>query len=277
MEKNILSHRKWIARQFVFEGLLQELDSHFKRMDVSYMPIKGAYLIVMCLAEHIYSRRMLDIDILVRPEDFETVCDYFARCEKATFHEDLWEFEQPFYYRFNGLSIHVEIHKMINRPERFYLPTEELYARSVLKGDVLRVPGREDALLIAMCHALVHLGYYFHMDVFKDMAAITSCGDFKWDRFWKGAKKTGIKRFIEFLFLLHPDKKLLSEARCGYRRSLKAWKWLYEHVYASLPPLGKRVLFELPFARQPIKLIWQSVREKGGTSRRHASSAKTIL
>ncbi|MFP4418698.1 MAG: nucleotidyltransferase family protein [Chitinispirillaceae bacterium] len=262
MNPEISFQKRWIARQFLFEGLLQELDAHFCRMGIAYMPIKGAYLICAGLAEKIRVRRMIDIDILVHPDSFDAVNRYFCRCEKARLHEDKWRFEQPFYYRYRGMSVHVEIHRMVNRPERFFLPAEYLFERSISSGKYLRLPRREDALLIACCHTLAHLGYYLHEDVFKDMLAIGECTDFDWDEFWEGAKKTGIRPFIEFLFLLHPNERLKVSASRSYGVFPGMWAAMFEKTYHKLPCWGRRMLFELPFVRQPLRLMWQSMRDR---------------
>lgn len=261
MNPEIELQKKWIAKQFLFEGVLEELDAHFCDMGIEYMPIKGAYLIHAGLAGKIAFRRMLDIDLLVRPQDFETVVRYFSGCDKARLHEDKWRFEQPFFYRYSGISVHVEIHNMINRPERFILPAQYLFARSVKRGKFLRMPIAEDALLVACCHALVHLGYYLHEDVFKDISVISECRGFRWDEFWKGADQTGILPFIEFLFSLHPDMGASRSDRPGYGVFPRLWAKVFKHFYAIAPSWAKRLLFELPFVRRPLGLMIQSIRE----------------
>ena len=68
----------WVFKQFLYEDVLRDLDDHFQRLNIDYMPIKGAYLICAGLAQRIRSRTMVDIDILVREGDFNAVISYFS-------------------------------------------------------------------------------------------------------------------------------------------------------------------------------------------------------
>ncbi len=74
---DITPARQWVLNQIFYEEALKEIDEHFQKMQMSYMPIKGAYLICTGLAEKMENRFISDIDILVREKDMAEVSDYF--------------------------------------------------------------------------------------------------------------------------------------------------------------------------------------------------------
>jgi len=41
-EKKVDTDTAWVFKQFLFEEVLCDLDNHFQRLNVDYMPIKGA-------------------------------------------------------------------------------------------------------------------------------------------------------------------------------------------------------------------------------------------
>jgi hypothetical protein len=259
-------HKRWVVKQILYRDLLAELDSHFVAMGVDYMPVKGAYLILAGLAGQIEAREMLDVDIIVAEHDFVRVRDHFAACGRAELFVDEWYFEQPLMYTLGRQRLMVEIHYLLNRPERFRLPTEALFERSLQTGIRLRLPCPEDALAIAVCHGLVHIAWSgFRDEVFNDVAVIASVPDFSWERFNRIMAVTGITRFMHFFFLVQERK--LRRSTYPYLRRLLLLRMLaalFCTCYGRLPYFVQRLLFEIPFVREPRALIAASGREKRG-------------
>jgi hypothetical protein len=251
-------HKRWVVKQILYRDLLTELDGHFTNMDVRYMPIKGAYLILAGLAERIDAREMLDVDILVDRENFDAVCDYFARCPNTTVEDDPWYFERTVWYHLGSQRLRVEIHYLLNRPERFILPPQELFARGLQKGTFLWLPGPEDALAIAVCHALVHIAWSgLREAVFDDVSVLARMPDFAWPRFETIMAQTGIMRFRRFLFLLLERKRGLWLP--GLEKRIPFWMKLLAGIfmrrYGRMPVWLQRLLFEIPFVRDPWRMI----------------------
>jgi hypothetical protein len=247
---------QWQLKQFLYAEVLRELDEHFAAMKVRYMPIKGAYLILSGLAEKIPARKMVDIDILVEKENFSKAVDYFARCPRARLHHDEWYFEQPFYYSFAGGEVHVELHFLLNRPERFKLETERLFAEGERKGEWLWLPSAEWAMVITVCHALVHIAYYLDQSVFDDIRVMSAVPALRWERFWPLAASTGIRPFFYFLFSLADVGAPVVERGRRKEELLAAMLVvLYRNgLYHRLPSRLRRLFCELPFARKPLRL-----------------------
>jgi hypothetical protein len=160
----------------------------------------------------------------------------------------------------------VEIHSLLNRPERFILPPKELFERGVRKGDFLWLPSTEDALAITVCHSLVHIAWSgFRDEVFNDVAVIASVPGFSWERFDMIVAFSGITRFMHFFFLLQV-RKLRRSTYPRVRRPLllRMLAALFCACYGRLPYFVQRLLFEIPFVRDPWALITTSGREKRG-------------
>jgi hypothetical protein len=263
-------HKRWVVKQMLYRELLAELDRHFKAMAVTYLPVKGAYLILAGLAEKIDSREMLDVDIIVSAKDFGRVRDYFAVCGQATLETDGWYFEQRVWYCLAGQRFLVEIHFLLNRPERFRLPTAELFARSLQKGDRLRLPSPEDGLAIAVCHGLVHIAWSgLRPGIFDDIAVIAGQSGFSWERFEAIMAGTGISRFMHFLFLLYERQR----GPCPYPRlkrpfGLRLLAVLFGARYGRMPMALQRLLFEIPFVADPWGMM--------GVHRKEARRRKSV-
>jgi len=257
MNQNISPERQWKYQQVFYAEILKDLDLHFFALKVHYMPIKGAYLIFSGLAEKISCRRMDDIDILVKREDFDKVCDYFTNLPQVTVLKNKMYFEKIFVYSLGSIHCHFEIHWLINYPERFNLPTDALFMRASLqKEGYCLCPSHEDALLILLCHAFTHIGFEFRETLFEEISLVSGQKGFQWDLFWKYAHTTGIELFIKLLLSCFS-----MDAACNHvapksnviiflLRPLLSVK-----RYAHLPHLVKRLLFEIPFARNPWRLI----------------------
>jgi hypothetical protein len=245
--------KDWLLKQLLYKGVLAELHDHFVAMNVNYMPIKGAYLILSGIAETIPQRRMADIDILLTKKDFDSAMEYFGKCKKALLRKDEWAFEQPFTYTFGAYKINVELHYLLNRPERFLLTPEELFERGTELKPGLFIPSKEDGLFITIAHSLVHIAFLFREEsVLGDIKAISSLVEFDWEKFWRIVEKAGIKDFVAGVLLLYnkkcDGKIVIKKIRIGVKARWLAW-WLRDNRWEKMPILGRRVLLEVLFVR----------------------------
>jgi hypothetical protein len=246
--------------------VLRELDDHFQRLNIDYMPIKGAYLICAGLAKQIKSRTMSDIDILVREKDFDAVVSYFRLIPDVIIAEGSWPinkkgwpFEVTFLFLFKGRVVHIDFHKLINLRQRFILSTEELFVRGIKQGHRI-LPSIEDALIICLCHGFVHSGHVFSDDVFNDIYLLANVS-INWEVFWAIAKSTGIVAFIYYI--------LQGMEKRGHIRLIsvpkKTMKFFYadllllttgNRVYPGMPLNLRRLFIEFPLCRNPFGLVW---------------------
>ncbi len=258
------AERNWAFRQLFYGEVLQELDAHFEKMSVLYMPIKGAYLICAGHAEKMRTRRMDDIDILVMPQDFERVCDYFLKLPNVKSLRDYWEFEKVLAYRISGRDCHVEIHFLINYPARFMLPTEELFERAAKSSGQRMMSSPEDALLICICHAFVHIGFELRETLFEELALLISQKGFRWDRFWDIGETTGAAGFAYLILKMCEGKYPVSiEYRRKYPYANVLSKLLRGHgLYDALPKWSRRLFIEAMFSRNPLQLLMLHLAKK---------------
>ena len=272
IEKNSPT-KNWKLLQLVTGEILKEFDLHFSNLNINYMPIKGAFLINSGLSEKIVCRRMDDIDILVLQKDFDRVCAYFSSLPQVVFVKHKWYFEQEFFYSWGNYKSYVEIHWLLNYPERFLLPTEDLFrrAKAFSNSPALR-PSHEDSLLLLLCHAHVHIGFELRETIREEIALLSGQEGFSWDKFWKYAHPTGIELFIKLL-LSH----FSMDAACNHAAPKGKFiifllrPLLSAKRYAHLPQLVKRLLFEIPFARKPWRLILNKM-----ILSRHGSNATSV-
>jgi hypothetical protein len=200
--------RNWIFRQLLYSNALDHLDELFQSFRIRYMPIKGACLIRSGLASAIDSRTMVDIDLLVKPCDFETIVrNLSAHPLFEPGPPDPWFFEQPFTFTNGEHTIKLELHYQLNREERFHLPTEELFRRGREQSTVCFLPSPEDALIIHICHTLVHSGYGLAKTTYEEIGVLCSESGFKWKRFFPILKSTGIEPYGFALLRMYREKK----------------------------------------------------------------------
>lgn len=246
----------WKTTQLIYDSVLDRLDTHFCKLGINYMPIKGAFLILSGLSTKISSRKMRDIDILVSREDFGRVIQYFdslPNTKKATAY---WEFEQPFIYQDLSHSVYLEIHHLINAPARFLLPAEDLFSRGIQFKKHCFLPDPVDSMLIHVCHHLLHIYDNFEISFFNEIAILEKQNDFDWSEFWRRAQKTGIKPFIWFLITMY--SKIT-----GNKIDIPAWGTLYSKTISkldfnwlsALKPFQRKFLLEIPFVRNPLWLF----------------------
>jgi hypothetical protein len=257
MDPQIASEKNWKYLQIFYGEVLREIDIHFASLDVAYMPIKGAYLICSGLAEKIPYRRMDDIDILVKEDDFEKVCEYFSKLPNVKFFKHKWYFEKEFSYSLGAVECHLEIHWLLNFPARFILSPSTIFTRAIHQNSSIRLlPCPEDALLILVCHAFVHIAFELRETLFEEIFLLSSQKGFSWETFWEYAHSTGIERFIRLLlwrYCIEKSTNIKAPRHIGFTALLRPFiskKW-----YARLPFLVRKALFEIPFARNPWWLI----------------------
>lgn len=194
--------KKWALTQIFYQDVLNEIDTHFHNLNIKYMPIKGAYLICSGLAEKMKDRRISDIDILIQGKDMQKSSDYFINLEntelKVYYKDNYRPTETIFYYLLGGVKICIEIHSLLNYPERFILPTSELFTRSIDTNDVMHLPSPEDGLLIFLCHLQSHISFEFRENNMEEINIIASQNGFNWKTFWSRCPSTGIEAFIYF-------------------------------------------------------------------------------
>jgi hypothetical protein len=264
-EKNVPVDTAWVFKQFIFEDVLRELDDHFQRLNIDYMPIKGAYLICAGLAKQIRSRTMSDIDILVRERDFDAVVSYFRSIPNVTIAEGSWpvnkkgsRFEVAFYMPFKEQVAMVDIHRSINLRQRFILPPEMLFARGIKQGH-RTLPCAEDALVICLCHGLSHAGHFFSDVLFDDVPLLANTS-INWEKFWKIANSTGIVGFVYYVLKKIEKKGMILPMRIPKKTNNFTYASILlalsgDRDLSALPPILRRLLIELPFCLDPLGLL----------------------
>lgn len=251
----------WKIRRIVYEDVLQSLDSIFESLEIKYMPIKGAYLICSGFADRINSRQMLDLDILVEEKRFHEIIDLLDKHPLFTKgKEDPWYFEYPFFYRNGNHSVRIELHYLLNRPERFRLPNEDLFCRSVKQTNVRYLPCPEDALLILICHSMIHLADGLAKTFFDEIEILAEREGFSWEKFNYLLKSSGVAPFGYFMLKLCSREK-----NRDYTRLVKNYRWV-DILWGNCEPLKRtdginrikrRFCVELPFAARPGVLLYE--------------------
>jgi hypothetical protein len=269
----ISAEKSWALQQLLYAEVLRRLDTLFTELSIKYMPIKGAYLIARGLAAAMPSRKMADIDILLLPMNFAQASDYFRHLDCVRVSENYWPFETSFFFRLGSNNAYVELHSQLNFPQRFLLPATDLFARALPAGGQRVLPSAEDALLILICHALVHIAVEFRETVFPEISCLCGQEDFSWERFWKLAEGTGIKGFIGCVLSRYAQETgahmIVPEVSAASAYSKFSGLLLKREVYGAMPALLRKLLLEIPFVRDPLWLIWhKAVRNAGRTGYR---------
>jgi hypothetical protein len=258
---NPADRRSWQYKQVLFAEILDELNVHFQTLHAPYMPIKGAYLICSGLAEQMPYRTMGDIDILVGKNDFEAVCEYFSKITQARFLENKWYFEKTFMYSMGDFHCLLEIHWLLNFPARFNLSTEQLFGRGRASAQFRILPTPEDALVVLLCHTLVHVAYEIRATLFEEITLISGQRDFCWETFWILAAPTGIMPFFCFILSCYKDETRLSTI---FLPKTPLYPFILTHIIgmrrvARLPVFLRRIVMELPFVKKPLGLARQKI------------------
>ena len=256
--------KKWALTQIFYQGVLNEIGTHFHNLNIKYMPIKGAYLICSGLAEKFKDRHISDIDILVQEKDMQKSSDYFASLEntemKVYYKYNYRQTETVFNYSKGDIKICVEIHSQLNFPERFVLPTPELFARSITANDVMHLPSPEDGLLVFLCHLQSHISFEFRESNMEEINIIASQNGFNWKTFWSRCPTTGIEAFIYFIIKLYQKKyPAIIAPSHRYLYSDLLVGIFNEKLYKNMPHWSRRLFLELPFVRKPIWLLFNKL------------------
>jgi hypothetical protein len=249
---SITKTKNWTYLQVIYSTAIEELNKDFSYLSINFMPIKGAYLIATGLAEHIKTREMLDIDILVHPQDFNRVVNYFFSHSKAIPVQNYWPFEFSFLYNLGKAFIYVELHNQINYPERFILPPADLFLRAIKTNNFMVLPSPEDALLIVLCHTLVHIPFEINKTLFDEIYLISNQNNFCWQKFLTLTKNTKISQFIFMILFMYSKKKNLKLPFINISAFSRLILFmLNKNIFYSLPFLIRRILIDIPFTAKP--------------------------
>lgn len=255
--------REWAIRQVIFSQVLDEIGQFLAGLGIRYMPIKGGNLIATGLAEHIPQRPMGDLDILVDKHNYDRAVKHLGQLEKVQLSSSGWDFERPMYYTVGEAPIPVEICYQLNRPERFHLPTEELFERGKRVSEYFFLPSPEEALLITICHVLVDIGFRFLYYTFDDVDQIISQEAFSWDRFEQRARETGVERFIRVYLGIY------RAARGNRQLPFHTPRWAalltqerIRGLYRGTPVWLRRGLLEAAFVGSPLRLVIAGIAAK---------------
>jgi hypothetical protein len=263
--------KQWVLQQMVFGAALEDLEKEFAALSVRFMPIKGAYLIAAGLAERMRARKMLDLDLLLLPEDFEKATRHFSHHPHTRPDRNYWPFEMSFTYETAGAAVYVELHRRLNYPQRFLLPAHDLFSRGTNTGIAQVIPCPEDALLILVCHSLVHIAYEMRGTIFEEVSLISGQTGFSWGRFWELAGSTGIVEYAGMLLARYAKvcKRDIPLPKPGLRARVLS-PMIRPGVYRRLPVMVRKVMLEMAFVRDRWGLI------KGKFARDRALSLRLL-
>jgi hypothetical protein len=252
--------KQWTLQQIIYADALKEIDAHFSTLGVPYMPVKGAYLICSGLASQLRQREMKDIDILVGETSMRQVSNYFARLNKTVLQEYFTENYRPtetsLLYNIDNTVIQLELHSSLNFPERFLLPERDLFSRALPANGYRRLPSPEDALLIFLCHLQSHMPFEFRASTFDEIGVLSSANGFDWDRFRSRCPSTGMEAFIYFILRAYArERRVLVPVPGNHPYAGLLARWFTPVRYAALPGWARRILFDIPFVRNPGWLI----------------------
>jgi len=258
----------WKIRQVVFGQVLDELTALFAARGFSFMPIKGAYLIMSGIAASIPQRRIRDIDLLLPPGRFDEICEWFETLKNVSPAENYWDFERSFIYKTGGADVYLELHRQINFPARFLLPAEDLFSRGVSVNTSVIFPDPADALLIHICHMLPHVVDGFSIQALEEIERYVSPDAFSWHLFWERAESTGVSGFIRLIIATCRRHTINSHTiTLPAIRSPYAGILLHFDLFATIKNrMARKLLFELPFVRNP----WWLLRYKTTRRIRHS-------
>lgn len=256
--------RRWAIAQIILSDILKELNIEFNKLNIDYMPIKGAYLISTKLSEKLDYRKISDLDILVKPDDLEHASKHFAglpQCTLVTWYKDNYRpTETVLKYKYKEVVYTIEIMDRINSENRFLLSAEDLFERALPKSKHLYYPSPEDALLIHICHLQSHIPFEFRETNTVEAELYIEDAAFNWERFWELAHKTGMMDFIIFFICFYnKDRKKDVILRKGHYYSRFLASWFTVERYEKTNPLFRRLFLDIPFVRKPYTLLFQKL------------------
>lgn len=259
---------KWVALQIVYREALTEIERLFLSRSYRFMPIKGAYLIRSGLAETIERRRMYDLDLLLPEEDFEEICRWFESLPQVCPCPGYWDFERPCIVTSGSRQIYVELHRLVNTPNRFVLPNEKLFGRGVPVTGNCVFPDPVDALLIHICHKLLHVIDGFEPQFYREVVLYARQKGFSWKLFWERAETTGILPFI-WLVVHRCSTQLQTRFPLPPSPSVyAAFLGRFNLFMRCRSRMGRRLFFEVPFVRSVGGLLWYNVNARRNAKKR---------
>jgi hypothetical protein len=124
------------------------------------------------------------------------------------------------------------------------------------------LPRHEDALLIFLCHTLVHVAYEFRETTREEIALLIARDGFSWEKFWESADATGIKVFMAlvlFWFAAESGGKIPLPSIPLFAKLVRPM--LSRRCYSRMPLFARKIFLEIPFLRRPWWLFVNKVRK----------------
>jgi len=163
-----LQARKELKHAYYQNLLRNEILFHELKKILSELNEQGIKVIVLkgaLFAEMLYKnpalRTMSDIDILVKPVDFEKVAAYLVNAdyERSSDVEHIVRERRYHHAQFLKMGIMIEVHKGLAQPRRFKMDMDKIWKRSIpvsIDGvDALRL-SNEDIILHLCLHMIYH-------------------------------------------------------------------------------------------------------------------------
>jgi hypothetical protein len=260
-----------------------ELAAEADRHSIEIVVLKGARWAMEDSVNFAAWRSMLDLDVLVRPGDYEAMPGILAQLGYRSTRRERNFLGQR---RFTG-HYHLPAHRRADQPftveihrhigfQPALLPTERIFDSSRLVGPGLRLPSPADAALHAIIHWRIHhfgtqFGFHRVTDGI-DIARFLHRDDVKWDVLPGHAGSTGIRPELDaalgtvselFLAPLPPGVQLSQQAR--------------NYVSKALRPRESRLLAWKAKQHQRIERLWHDHRFLYRMQLREAGPAVTRL
>lgn len=253
---------RWTMLQMVYGKVLADLERTFASKGYRFMPIKGAYLIRTGLASRIADRKMRDIDLMVPEDQYSEIAEWFESFDNVTPLSNCWDFERRVTWNDGGRPVQVELHRLLNSPSRFYLSNTRLFRDGIQMSGSCIVPDPTDALLIHVCHKLLHIIDGFEEQFYREIDIYVQQDGFSWPLFWTRARETEIMAFI--WLVLQKCNTL-----CGAGYTLPAAPSLYAGLLGRYDlfmrcrsSFGRRLFFEVPFVRDLLGLALYNIKRR---------------
>lgn len=255
---------EWNGRQLVFGQALDEVEALFRGRGFTFMPIKGAYLLMTGIAASIPERIMQDIDLLIPESNFDQTCNWFATLPNVIEKKGYWKFERIFFYTTLGMPVCFEFHKYVNAPARFLLPNKDLFSRGVPANTTCILPDPTDCLLIHVCHMLVHIIDGFNEQHLLEIEHYLNHPGFSWEQFLERSKTTGVHTFIWLVMRSYSRAMNYSVPLPKPLSPYALFLDKFNLFLAGSNPLLRKIFFEVPFVRNPVWLLFYKMTHKNG-------------
>jgi hypothetical protein len=248
------------------EGLLNK----FTTGKIPVIVLKGAYL-AWTVYPNMALRPMVDVDLLVRYEDFTQVHRLLLEDGYSTAQDVLWPRQLPLYSRNGHMPIEIHSH-LKSLPAADNVDIKSLWDRAeIIKIDKTEAYALcpEDLFLHLSLHACIQHNFENGLLACLDTAAFVNHynGKLNWDTVWNRAEEWGIERAV-YLMLAITEKLIglpLPEEilqRMELNREAAEALDLAEHLmFEQLTALSPHLtpLFEQQGCRNKLKLIKQRI------------------